>query len=99
MRSTGLTQSHEDEGSATKRQEVDGKLVQYLITNFPLGGDIAALEPTASLLDAGIIDSTGVLELLMFIESEFGLVVPDEDLVPENFDSLDAIGRYLADRV
>jgi acyl carrier protein len=82
----------------TKRQEIDAKLVHYLATNFPLGGDIAGLDPTASLLDAGVIDSTGVLELLMFLETEFGLVVPDEDLVPENFDSVDAIGRYVAER-
>lgn len=82
----------------TKRQEVDSKLVQYFASNFPLGGDVSALDPGASLLEAGVIDSTGVLELLSFIESEFDLVVPDEDLVPENFDSLDAIGRYIAER-
>jgi|tagenome__1003787_1003787.scaffolds.fasta_scaffold20607920_2 acyl carrier protein len=98
MPTIGSMQSRESPTGAAKRREVDTKIAQYLAANFPLGGDIASLAPTTSLLDAGVIDSTGVLELLTFIESEFGFVVPDEDLVPENFDSLDAIGRYVADR-
>ncbi len=57
---------------------------KYIIENF-LFGDEAPLENDAmSLLDGGIIDSVGVMELVAFLEQDFGLTLADEDLVPEN---------------
>jgi acyl carrier protein len=56
-----------------------------------------------SLIDAGLIDSTGVLELVGFLEQEFGIDVADEDLVPENLDSIARLAAFIdrkrADRV
>jgi acyl carrier protein len=48
-----------------------------------------------SLLGAGLIDSTGILELVSFLESEFGLVVEDQEIVPENLDSVAQIAAYV----
>ena len=48
-----------------------------------------------SLLNRGIIDSTGVLDLMMFMEDEFGIRVADEDMVPDNFDSVTSLARYV----
>ncbi|MGZ8197708.1 MAG: acyl carrier protein, partial [Burkholderiales bacterium] len=48
-----------------------------------------------SLLDAGIIDSTGVMELVSFLEQEFGIQVDDQDLVPENLDSISALAAFV----
>ena len=48
-----------------------------------------------SLLDSGIIDSTGVLELVGFLEDEFDIEVKDEELVPDNLDSLNKIVAYV----
>ena len=70
----------------------------FLVENFPLGGDIENLDPDVSLLEAGVIDSTGVLELIGFLEDTFGLSIPDEDLVPANFDSIANILGYVARR-
>lgn len=70
----------------------------FLVENFPLGGDIENLDPDVSLLEAGVIDSTGVLELIGFLEETFGLSIPDEDLVPANFDSIANILGYVARR-
>jgi len=47
-----------------------------------------------SLLSQGIIDSTGVLDLMMFMEDEFSIRVADEDVVPGNFDSVASLARY-----
>ncbi len=48
----------------------------------------------SSLLENGIIDSTGVLELVLFLEENFGIKVEDEELIPENLDSLNNIEKY-----
>ncbi len=49
-----------------------------------------------SLIERGIVDSTGVLELVAFLESRFGIEVADGDIVPAHLDSIDAIVRYVA---
>ena len=59
----------------------------FITANFYVA-DPAALADDDSLLDAGIIDSTGVLDLIGFIEQQFGFSVADDDLVPENLDSI-----------
>jgi acyl carrier protein len=68
---------------------------RFLSENFPLV-DGAAVDRTDSLVAAGVIDSTGVLELVDFVETEFGLSIPDEELVPENFDSIERVVAYVA---
>ena len=57
--------------------------------------DPRALEVETSLLDQGIIDSTGVLEVIGFVEETFGITVEDSELLPENFDSIQGIARYV----
>ncbi len=48
-----------------------------------------------SLLDSGLIDSTGIYELVSFVESEFDVRVNDEEIVPENFESIESIARFV----
>jgi acyl carrier protein len=66
----------------------------FIATNFYVA-DPAALADDESLLDAGIIDSTGVLDLIGFIEQEFGITVADEELVPENLDSIARLTAFV----
>ena len=61
--------------------------------------EVQALPENASLLEAGIIDSTGVLELVCFLESTFGIEITDEEMLPENLDSLAAIHSYVQRKV
>ena len=60
-----------------------------------MGRDEQELTDTDSLLDKGIIDSTGVLELVSFIEETFDFAVEDEELVPENLDSIVNLEKYI----
>jgi acyl carrier protein len=78
--------------------DAEAEIRGFLADNFPLSGDVSALAPDQSLLEAGVIDSTGVLELIGFIETRFALQVPDEDLVPEHFDSIGGIVAYVDGR-
>lgn len=60
---------------------------KFITTNFYVA-DPAKLADDASFLDQGIIDSTGVLEVVTFLEDTFGIVVGDSEMLPENLDSL-----------
>ena len=71
----------------------------YIIHNFLFDDASSMLPDDASLLRQGIIDSTGVLDLLMFVEDTFGLTVADEDVTPDNFDSVDCLARYIESKV
>jgi acyl carrier protein len=74
---------------------VDTDVRNFLAENFPLGEDPSSLPGDASLLEAGIIDSTGVLELVGFIEETYDVRVEDEELLPENLDSIDSIVAFV----
>ncbi len=60
-----------------------------------LKGRKMELSPDADLLSAGILDSLGILQMVAFIEERFGYQVPDEDVVFENFVSVEALTNYL----
>ncbi len=66
----------------------------FIIENFLFEEDDNLKEDT-SFLENGIIDSTGVLELVMFIEETYGVSVEDDEIVPENLDSISKIAEYV----
>ena len=70
------------------------KIKAFIVENF-LFGKADGLEDDTSFLEEGIIDSTGVLELVSFLEEEFGIAVEDEELIPENLDSINNVTKYL----
>jgi acyl carrier protein len=73
---------------------VDRKLSirSFVLKNFFVSGDLSDDE---SLLDRGIIDSTGVLEIVGFLETEFKISVLDQEMLPENLDSIGNIATYV----
>jgi acyl carrier protein len=70
------------------------RIRQFIIENFLFEEDDNLKEDT-SFLENGIIDSTGVLELVMFIEETYGINVEDDEMVPENLDSISNIAEYV----
>jgi acyl carrier protein len=74
------------------------KIRQFIIDNF-LFGQKAQLSDTASFLENGIIDSTGMLELISFLEEEHGISISTEELIPENLDSIARIARFLQQKL
>jgi len=75
--------------------ELKEKIRGFIVENFLFGND-DGLTDNSSFLEEGIIDSTGILELVSFLEEEFGITVDDEDLIPENLDSVNNVTNYLA---
>ena len=66
----------------------------FIVENF-LFEDAGDLEDHTSFLEGGVIDSTGILELVTFLEETFAIKVKDDELIPENLDSINNIGAYL----
>jgi acyl carrier protein len=75
--------------------EIEQQVRQYILENFMYTDDESELASDQSLFDSGVIDSTGVLELVGFIEDEFEVQVDDTELVPDNFDSVVRITDYI----
>ena len=75
--------------------KVKAEIRQYIIDNFMMGGDASKLLDSDSFMEKHVIDSTGFLELVTYIEETYGFAVEDEDMVPENLDSLNNIDAYV----
>ena len=70
----------------------------FIIKNF-LFGSKDGLKDETSFLEEGIIDSTGILELVTFLEDKFSITVEDEELVPENLDSINNVTTFLERKI
>lgn len=70
----------------------------FIIDNF-LFGDSEKLKEDTSFLESGVIDSTGILEIINFMEAQFGIKVEDDELVPENFDSMINLFQFISKKV
>lgn len=67
---------------------IEKTIRSYILENFLFTDDEAALDSEQSFIGAGLIDSTGILEIILFVEETFGIKVFDEEMVPENLDSV-----------
>ena len=72
------------------------KIRKFITENFLFGQDDGGLTDNDSFLEKGIIDSTGVLELVAFVEESFGIKVEDNELVPENLDSVNNLINFIS---
>lgn len=77
---------------------IETEVRQYILDNFLFGRTEVELSSDASFLDLGIIDSTGVLELVTFLEDKYQIKIEDEELVPANLDSLKGITQFVEAR-
>lgn len=70
-------------------------IINFIKENFVMGRSDTVIDPSMSLIESGIMDSTGVLELVEFLESTFSIKIEDEELVPENLETIDNIIAFL----
>jgi acyl carrier protein len=78
-----------------EQQTIAQEIRQFVIANFLFGEDNGSLKADESFLENGIIDSTGVLELVAFLEQTYHINVRDNELVPDNLDSLDKVAAFV----
>ncbi|MHA6688301.1 acyl carrier protein [Mesorhizobium sp. A556] len=70
----------------------------FIVENFLFGDEGYALGDELSLIDADLVDSTGILEMVTFLEERFGITMADADIVPANLDSIARISAFVAGR-
>ena len=75
--------------------EINEEVRQFIVDNFLFGDKTTALSDDDSLLEKGIIDSTGVLELVHFLEEKYGFSVEDDELMPANLDSINNLAHFV----
>ena len=92
----GKVETHE--GSTVSMQSIEQEIRQFITDNF-LFGEEADLANDDSLLDHGIIDSTGVLELVAFLEDKYEIQIPDRELVPTNLDTVNRMVQFVNRKV
>ena len=70
----------------------------FIVENF-LFGDGEQLTNATSFLDSGIIDSTGILELITSLEETYNITIEDDELIPENLDSLNNVAKFIEQKI
>lgn len=74
---------------------VESRVRDYILENYLFTNDQSMLNSDDSFLQKNILDSTGMLEVIYFLEDEFGIKVQDEEMVPENLDSVNRIVAFM----
>jgi acyl carrier protein len=78
-------------------QKIEVRIREFMLQHFPLARK-SGLPIGQKFLESGMVDSLGILDLVLFLEQEFGLQVSDEELSPENFDSLEAVSTFVRNK-
>ena len=73
----------------------EAQIRNYILENYLFTDDQSALNSADSFLDKGILDSTGILEVIYFLEDEFNIKVEDTEMIPENLDSVNNIVSFI----
>ncbi|QDT29339.1 acyl carrier protein [Gimesia panareensis] len=80
-------------------KSIQSEIRNFVADNFLFGEDPESLQNDDSFLETGIIDSTGVLELVAFIEDQYDVQVDDDELVPENLDSINCLIDFIESKL
>lgn len=76
-------------------KSIEKKLRSFVLESFLFTDDEEALNNGDSFLAMGIVDSTGIMEVILFIEEEFEITVANDEMVPENLDSIESLVAYV----
>jgi acyl carrier protein len=79
-------------------EDMTSQIKNFVLKNFPLARQRSITE-NESLLDSGIVDSLGVLEMVEFLEKTFSITIYDEELIPKNFHSIQSIAVFIKQKI
>jgi len=75
--------------------ELQGEIKKFIVENFLFGDASAAPAADQQLVQSGLVDSTGILEIVSFLESRYGIATADDELAAENFGSIATIAKFV----
>ena len=85
--------------ATVEQSSVKQKIRDFITETFLIGEDKSKLADSDSFMQKEIIDSTGVLELATFVEEEFGITIEDNEMVPDNLDSINNLVRFISHKI
>ncbi len=86
-------------GADTEDMVIKETISEFIVNNFLKGSELTNLVDDSSFLEEGIIDSVGVMELVAFLETTFNFRVEDEEIIPENLDSVNKLTVYVQSKL
>ena len=81
-----------------RTEEISTKVQEWILEHFPLARE-RKISPSHSLLESGIVDSLGILDILLFLEQEFKFTVEEDEMVEDHFESMDSITKYVESKL
>lgn len=78
---------------------IEEMLREYIADNILFSNNGYPFADSDSFLENGILDSTNILQLVMFVEEEFGITTEDNEIIPENFDSISKLSRFTRNKM
>jgi len=79
--------------------EIKTKVREFLVGNFFLNTRSISVEDDTSLMEKGIVDSTGILEVVNYLQSDFGIEISDDEILPENLDTLNNVAEFIQRKI
>ncbi len=76
----------------------DEQIRQFILTDLIRDGSTTNLDADENLIDSGAIDSLGIMKLVAFLENNFKVSISDDELLPDNFETIDAISKFLVSK-
>jgi len=83
----------------TQQEDIRKKLRGFIVETFMVGDENDQLQDNDSFMQNGVIDSTGVLELASFVEQEFKFTIEDDEMTPNNLDSIDNLAAFISKKL
>lgn len=80
-------------------EQISQRIRGFLFENYLFGYDESEFRNDTSFLSYGVLDSTGILELIIFLENEFKIEISDAEILPENLDSVDCVSRFIDTKI
>jgi len=81
---------------AVDQNTIKKDLREFIVDNFMVGSEDETLTDSDSFMEKGIVDSTGVLELTSFVEEKYDFTIEDDEMLPENLDSIDNLVNFIS---
>jgi len=75
--------------------DIKSELREYMIETFLFGDTTTEFSDSDSFMEKGIVDSTGILEVITFVEDNYDIKIEDEELIPENLDSINNLEKFI----
>jgi len=79
--------------------DIPSTIRHFIREKFVFSSEDTSFDDQVSFMESGLVDSTGVLEIIQFIEENFGIAVQDEELIPENLDSVDNLSNFVGRKI